>query len=524
MATVQLDPYDEFTYDNYSNTQTHVDRLACLATLFGLKPAPVEDCSVLELACGDGSNLLPMALDLTESRFLGIDRAGKPVSRGTEIIKALQLENIELRQIDLMKVAENLGKFDYIIAHGLYSWVPAEVRDRILEICRSSLSPHGVAYISYNVYPGCRLRQAIREMMLFHGRGSREPGERVAQGRGLVKWLADAQTKSTGYSTFLRETAESQSKTRDGAVYHDALAEINDPVYFHQFMGHAAQHGLQFLTEAEHFNVREYDFAPEVVTQLQTLAQESILTKEQYLDFLEGRSFRQTLLCHQEVDIDRSLGAEPIRQFYLSSPARPATPDQDLRSVERLEFFAHRDASITTNFPLAKAALSHLGEIHPQAIRFDELLVVAFRLLGTDPPESERADQKRELADLLVKAYGVGVVDFHLHVARFTLTPGERPLASPLARLLAQRGAITTSLLGHNVKIEDTLGVQFLLLLDGTRDRAALLRDFGEVISSSVERSAPDGTTVDKTKLLQELPERLEERLLDLGRRGFLLG
>jgi methyltransferase-like protein/cyclopropane fatty-acyl-phospholipid synthase-like methyltransferase len=523
MATAQLDPYDHFTYDNYSNTQTHVDRLACLATLFGLEPVPVENCRVLELACGDGSNLLPMALDLTESRFLGIDRAGKPISRGTEIINTLQLKNIELRQIDLMKVGENLGKFDYIIAHGLYSWVPADVRDRIMEICRSSLSTQGIAYISYNVYPGCRLRQAIREMMLFHTRGASDPVERVAQGRGLVKWLADAQTKSTGYATFLRETAESQSKTRDGAIYHDALAEVNDPVYFHQFMAHAAQYGLQFLTEAEHFNVREYDFATEVVTQLQTLAEESSLTQEQYLDFLEGRSFRQTLLCHQALEIDRSLGAERIKQFYLSSPARPASAVQDIGSSERVEFVAHRDASITTNFPLAKAAFLHLEEIYPRAIRLDELLVLAFRRLNTGAPQSDQADQERQLGDLLLKAYGVGVVDFHLHVPRFTLLPGERPLASPLARLQAERRTITTSLLGHNVKIEDSLGIQFLLLLDGTRDRAALLRDFGEVISSSVQLSAPDGTAVDKTKLLQELPQRLEERLLDLGRRGFLL-
>ena len=523
MATPQLDPYDEFPYDNYCYPQTHVDRLATLATLFGIKPAPVEHCRVLELACGDGANLLPMAYGLPESRFLGIDRASKPITSGTALIQALRLENLELRQMDLMRVTRDLGEFDYIIAHGLYSWVPANVRDRIMEICRSCLAPQGIAYISYNVYPGCRLREIIREMMLFHTREAKESGELVAQGRALTKWLADAQLKSSVYAGFLRETAENQAKANDGALYHDALAEVNEPLYFHQFMSHAKQHGLQFLCEAEHFNVREYEFAPEVIKQLQTLAEESVLTKEQYLDFLEGRSFRQSLLCHDEVKIDLSLGTEPIKEFYLSSPARRQSPDQDLRSSEREEFQVDRDASITTDFPLAKAAIYYLGEIYPRAIRFDELLDQAFQLLNSNSSLSNRdSDQTRQLADLILKAYGAGVVEFHLHLPRLAIVPGEHPLASPLARLQAQQGTITTTLLGNNVRIEDFLGLQFLLLLDGTRDRAALLKDFSEVINEHIQ-PGPDGNTDERMKLLQELPERLEQKLLDLGRRGFLL-
>ena len=518
MATPQLDPYDEFPYDNYCYPQTHVDRLATLATLFGIKPAPVEHCRVLELACGDGANLLPMAYGLPESRFLGIDRASKPITSGTALIQALRLENLELRQMDLMRVTRELGEFDYIIAHGLYSWVPANVRDRIMEICRSCLAPKGVAYISYNVDPGCRLRQISRDMMLFHIREVTDATEAVAQGRALTKWLADAQIKSTVYSGFLREAAESQAKTNDGAIYHDALAEVNEPVYFHQFMSHAQQHGLQFLCEAEHFNVREFEFAPEVTKQLQTLAEQSVITKEQYLDFLEGSSFRQSLLCHHEVEINRSLGTDSIKEFYLSSPAQ-RTSDQDLGSTEREEFQAHKDASLTTDFPLAKAALFHLGEIYPRAIRFDELVLRAFQLLDSSKQD---ADQAQQLAELILKAYGVGLVEFHLHLPRLAIVPGERPLASPLARLQAQQGAITTTLLGNNVRIDDFLGRQFLILLDGTRDRAALMKDFAAVISEHVQPER-DGKTDEKAKLLQELPGRLEQKLLDLGRRGFLL-
>src|SRR6266545_3188744 len=205
MASPQIDPYDEFLYLNYAYPQTHPDRLASLATLFGMTPAPVENCRVLELACGDGANLLPMAFGLPNSRFVGIDRAVQPIAKGRAMIKALGLRNLDLRQLDLMALPRDLGQFDYIIAHGLYSWVPAAVRDRILEICRSCLAPQGVAYISYNVYPGWRVNEVMREMMLFHTKDVKHPRERVAQARALAKWVADAQTKSTAYSLLLRE-------------------------------------------------------------------------------------------------------------------------------------------------------------------------------------------------------------------------------------------------------------------------------------------------------------------------------
>jgi SAM-dependent methyltransferase len=522
MSTPQLEPYDEFTYYNYSYPQTHVDRLATIATLFGMKPAPVENCRVLELGCGDGSNLLPMAFDLRESRFFGIDRAAKPIARGKEMIDALQLGNLELQQMDLMSLAKDFGKFDYIISHGLYSWVPSDVRDRIMEICQSCLEPQGVAYISYNVYPGCRLREITREMMLFHTRDTKDPQQKVALSRAVAEWAADVQTKPSPYSTHLLETKDYLTKADDAVIYHDLIAEVNQPVYFHQFIGHAVRHGLQFLSEAEHFNVREYEFGDKIAQQLRNLGEQSILTEEQYLDFLGGRSFRQTLLCRHDVEIDRKFPPERIREFYLVSRARPTSSTLDFRSNEPEEFRAE-DTRARTNFPLAKAALFYLGEIYPQAIRYDELLSQALRMLGTDAPSDQLdfENLSRTLAEFIFRTYGVGLVGFHLHLPKFTVIPGERPLASPLARLQAKRGTITTTLLGNNVKLEDSLGRQFLLLLDGSRDHAALVRDFGAVIESSIQQG--DIAASDKTMLLHDLPEQIEQKLADLGKKGFLL-
>ena len=526
MVTLQVDAYDEFVYPNYAYPQTHPDRLASLARLFGMKPAPLENCRVLELGSGDGANLLPMALALPGSRFLGVDRAPQSIARGAAMIAVLQLNNLELKQLDLLAAPADLGQFDYIIAHGLYSWVPAAVQDRILEICRSCLAPQGVAYVSYNAYPGCHLREITREMALFHTKDVADPRQRVAQARALVKWVADAQTQSNAYHLFLREVHDRFAGKNDGAIYHDDLAEVNAPLYFHQFIKHAARYGLQFLSEAEYFDTQEYEFPPEVAQQLRLLAMQDVLAKEQYLDFLEGRSFRQTLLCHHEIEIDRTLRPERVRQFYIQSEARPLSAKVDVKSKTIEEFRGPKESVIATSLPLAKAAMLHLGRIYPRSARFDDLLAQAYQIMGASPSanDTEANEAAQTLAELIVKTYGAGVVALHLHEPDFVLVPGERPLASPLARLQARQGAIVTSLLGITVKFEDFLARQLLVILDGTKDRGALLREFRRLIESNIQTSSGTNETIaEQERFLQTLPQQLEEKIAELGRLGFLL-
>ena len=294
--------YDAVAYPSHPLPQAHPDRLATLAALFGLSPAPPERCRVLELGCGDGANLVPLAYALPDSRFLGIDLAETAVAKGRAVARELGLANAELRHADLMELPSDLGEFDYVIAHGLYSWVPAPVRDRILKICADHLAPQGVAYVSYNTFPGGRVRQMIRDMMRFHVRDFPEPERRIAQSRSLVKFLAEGHTAEGPYRDLLREELRRVGFEKDEAVlYHDDLSEVNDPVYFHEFAAHAAAHGLQYLGEADFFEMQDRLYPPHIAKELRELGERDVLLKEQYLDFLKLRRFRQTLLCRRGV-------------------------------------------------------------------------------------------------------------------------------------------------------------------------------------------------------------------------------
>ncbi len=123
-------PYDEVRYSNYAYAQTHPDRLATVAALHGLTPPDPRTARVLELGCGAGGNLIAMAVATPGVTALGVDLAAAPVAEGNEVIAAVGIENAELRQADVSDLTNGeLGEFDYVIAHGLYAWVPEPVRD-----------------------------------------------------------------------------------------------------------------------------------------------------------------------------------------------------------------------------------------------------------------------------------------------------------------------------------------------------------------------------------------------------------
>ncbi len=517
MTAVNTTAYDEVAYPSYVYPQTHPDRLATLATLFGMNPAAVEECRVLELGCGAGGNLVPMAFGLRGSTFVGIDLAEGAISQGREMIRALELNNVTLQQLDLMALSTELGQFDYIIAHGLFSWVPEVARDRILAICRSHLAPQGVAYISYNAYPGCRLREIIRDIMLFHTKDTKNVAEKVGQSRAVIKWVAKAQKDTNAYGTFLGEMNARLQNRAVGSIYHDELADINVPFYFHEFAKHASQHGLQFLSEADRFEWSIVSgVSDEAVRQLDQLGEEDVLAREQYLDFLKGRSFRQTLLCHHEVDLSRRNDAQRLRTLLVKSQVQPSSSAPDIKSKSVEEFRAKNGASAATNLPLSKASFLYLGQIYPRAVGLEELVLQARALAGAN--ETTLAEDTATLADVMLKTYEVGVVELHMREPTYTIEPGDFPLASSIARLQLKQSNVITTLFHNSLRLEDELARKLLSLLDGTRDRSALIQELTRVIESDSRYASGE-----KEAILGAVTTRLEQKLIELGKLGLLL-
>ena len=515
--------YDTVPYPGHALAQAHPDRLATIATLFGMKPPEVRQCRVLELGCGDGLNLTSVALGLPEAQCLGVDLAATGIRRAHDRARHLGLSNVKFESIDLLEINADFGKFDYIISHGLYSWVPEIVRDKLLSICAENLSENGVAYVSYNTYPGGHFRDLARNMMLFHVSDFANPRQRVSQARALVKFIIDAGTEPDIYRMVLQKELERLDEFTDSSLYHDDLGEHNAPVYFYQFVDHAARHGLKYLSEAHFFEVQTGIFSEKVVEVLNRMA-DSAVAREQYLDFLKCRRFRQTLLCHKDRVLDDVPRPEKTALFHIASPVRPASPDVSISARDQVNFIGPKNSSIQTDNPLIKGALVALGKAWPKALPFDDLLETAQSSCGSNSSAVDNSDALT-LGELLLRAYAGGIVEFNLVPPRLVTFAAEKPIASPLARLLSRESPDVVNLRHFNIRVEDFMSRFLLPLLDGEHDRGNLVHEAMALIKSGVaiveRNSPPTASSIEENR--NSLAVAIEQRLAELAEMALLL-
>jgi methyltransferase-like protein/protein-L-isoaspartate O-methyltransferase len=463
----EINAYDRVPYPGRAFLQTHPDQLAVMGTLYGMNPVPVDDCRVLEMGSGNGSNLIPMAYSLPESEFVGIDLARKPVEVAEVRIRRLGLKNIRIQQMDLMEIGPEFGEFDYIIAHGVYAWVPKAVQEKILAICRANLSANGVAFVSYNTNPAGHVREVFREMIQFHQRRSGQAASPVKADREFLEVILKATDSRSPWKALFHDELELIFNRDEKVVYHDDLAECFLPLSFGDFAERAEGCGLQFLGEARLNDVLEPELGREALDALRQLAAGDLIAYQQYLDFARYRRFRQTLLCHAELRLRREEVASHVRKLLVASPMRYAAAQPD----GAVEFRNVRGRStITTNDPKLVAVLRQLEKIWPRAARFEELVYA----MPPGVPEAEQTDAAKALAPAILKLAVSALADLRTNDLPIAAGVSEKPTASVLARLMVEEGGLVTTLLHTHVNIDDEQGRRFLQLLDGTRDRQAL--------------------------------------------------
>ena len=504
-----VNPYDEIDYPGFAYAATHPDRLATLATLFRMEPPSVETCRVLELGCGDGANIIPIAYGLPHSACVGVDVAARPIERARSAAAALALTNVSFQCLDVTSLGPDAGEFDYIIAHGLYSWVGPDIRDRILDVCARNLAPTGVAFVSYNAYPGGHLRELARHMMQFHVRAIPEPARQVTEGLALLKWVKES-TVSDELRGVLEHELAKLGERAAAVIYHDDLASTYQPVYFYDFIDHARRHGLQYLAEADFGSMQGARFPDPVSEVLRRV--EDVISKEQLQDFLKGRGFRQTLLCHDDVRLDRSGLSHRLYRLRVASPARPTSAGEDLRAGVSMEFRTPEGRAMSTNHPVVKAAMVALGESWPRSIAFLELETMAITRAGGVPTGGESPS----LAEMVLAMYAGAIVELRRHEPRFAIEVAHRPAACALARWQLQTGSFVTTLRHTTIKLDDSLLRGLVSLLDGTRDEPALLSALTELIRTGGAKLERDGrmiTTAEEIQrvLASELPRALAE-------------
>jgi hypothetical protein len=455
-----MSAHNQVPYINSPFAQTHPSRLFVMGRLAGLNPPAVETCRVLEIGANRGENLIGMAMILPSAEFVGIDLAEVPVVRGQKTIADLGLGNVRLRQMNVLEIDEGFGEFDYIIAHGVYSWTPADVRDKLLAVAQDHLSAQGVAFVSYNTYPGGYLRKMLREMMLYHIGDEADPVRKLEQAREFLRMMAIVRPQPNAHEAAVAARAAELLERTDSALYHDDLSDSYEPVYFHEFAAHAARHDLKTIGEASLVDPDARNLAPEAVVRIREMAGGDVVAETQYFDFARTRLFRETLLCHA----GNTLGEGNAQGCYAATSAR---------EMEDGVFVSSSSIRMKTT--------------HPPLVGYMR------RLIGLWPCSERVAPGDAELG---LELFRLGMIDLHgfAGVARRAC---ETPCAGRFARYQAARGDAHMTTLWHcTMGLGNEEARRLVCLLDGSRDRTQLAREMGcsrEVLDGALEVLEKEG-------------------------------
>lgn len=481
--------YDEIRYPERSFEYTHPNRLGTIASLYGMTPAPIPNCRVLELGCGVGGNIIPMAYQNPKSQFVGVDLSGEAVLAGQKRIDGLALKNISVHHLDILEIDDQFGSFDYIIAHGVYSWVPADVRQKILAISKRCLNPQGVSYVSYNAHPYSHMRDMVRDMMLFHTRHIPGAKDKIDQARAIVKFLTDASAEDTLYGKVMRAQNFRIEKIYNELLFHDDLNASAEAFLLHRFVEAAEGHGLQYLGDVDFALQDMTNYSEAARSIIESFPDDALTVRDQYQDFIAGSGFRRTLLCHDEVKLRRTLADDFVKRFFLAAPMKSETGDRP-SDGETETFQASYRTLVAASTPLARAAFHCLGDAWPHSLAFDEVIEGTFARLGPEEQMQRSEATVAELCSLLAGAARRGEIIFRFDRPDIVSAVSERPEASAVARRQAEAGALVTNLLHAVVVIGNAMSRQFLTRVDGTRTLEELQAEVDRLNSVSPEGSA----------------------------------
>ena len=377
-----------------------------------------------------------------------------------------------------------------------------------------------MAYISYNTYPGWHFRDVVRGMMRYHARGQTDALVQAREGRKLVEFLSASVPAKNAYGAILKQEVDVIANVADWYLCHDHMAEVNQPFYFHEFAQQATTMGLQYLGEAIFSSMLPRGLPAEVVSRLASFS-DDIVAQQQYLDFVRATPFRHSLLCRQAIRLNRSPGPACLEQLHVAAQAQ-AKPEQfDVKSAEMVTFTGP-GGTLNSNRPLMKAAMACLTEIWPRTIPFAQLCAKAGAMVNPSPlrlAEQIRAERET-LAGIIIKGcFTSDLLELHAAPVVLCTTISERPLASPLARLQAQRQALATSLRHETVRLGE-VERRILPWLDGQTDRGAMVERLRDLAAQGTLVLQKD---LDNLQRSAAIERALDSALAEVARHALLI-
>ncbi|MFC6640148.1 methyltransferase domain-containing protein [Sulfitobacter sp. JBTF-M27] len=287
-----------YTYGYYRELSPNW--LDYVATVQSIR-APSDNARYLELGCGFGFGLALMAALSPEHEFLGVDINPVHIAHGRKLVADAGLTNIRFEEADFIDLARDWpadwGTFNYVSAHGLFTWLSEPVRNAMIQTMKHSAAPGALVYLSYNTLPGCNTTLPLQHLLRLWQKFDRTQSYKaISDGISRMGALISANSKMTEALPEIRELLEHIAKQNRSYLAHEYLHDSWHPVWFDQLINEVSAAKLSYVSSA-----RVGDFHREI-----TLSQQQKEILEQYddqiirevmTDVLVNENFRQDVFA-----------------------------------------------------------------------------------------------------------------------------------------------------------------------------------------------------------------------------------
>jgi SAM-dependent methyltransferase len=506
--------YDATPYQSFPLIRQQPARMAAAAAWFGLKAPSAARARVLEIGCAAGGHIIPLAAAWPHAQFLGVDLSAVQIAQGQARIARLELVNIELEARSLDEIGPKDGAFDFIICHGVFSWIPEPLRDALLRVIAERLKPEGVAAVSFNVLPGWRLFQIARDSLILHDRFQNEAEARAAQARELFELMSAESNDRYSYGRFWRDEARRMASGGDAYIAHEIFEDENAPLTFTDFCAALDRRGLAYLGECNVSANYEESMAAAGAASIRRFSRGDDRAREQYIDIFSGRAFREALIVHGEraSAIRRAPPIDSMDSFhFVPSLKLTSLPPSEERQAWRI---GEEDAGIAVEEEAVAIAFERLIARLPGSSTLEDMAPAA----TTDPA------LRRRIAEALARLVVLGHCAISAEPVICASRLEDRPRTWRVTAMDAAAGDWAASLRHAPVKLEP-LQRLYLPLLDGTRTRDDLVAVAADLAEKGVLRFRDsEGKIEDRDSIVARVGPATDACLKSLLRLGLLMG
>jgi SAM-dependent methyltransferase len=483
--------YEQLPFKSKADRTKHPDRIATIAYLYGLVSPPLERCRFLDFGCGTGSDCLALALELPGARVIGYDPVEGPMEQSRFVAGLVGVENLKLVAGELPPTEE---QFDYIVSHGVVSWVGADESRRIIRTIAELLAPEGLACISFNALPGWNYRSPIRELLRCYDRPAADANTRVKNAREILRGFRRYLPEESSSGIVLHRELKRLATESDAYLFHEFLSAESTPYLLSELVAIAQSYGLRYVGDASPYRLMrerlEYLGVSGGVLPVPASVGTSAVAQEQFMDMLFGMSFRSAIFCRDDRDVFPLVDRERFASCSFACSLKPLESEFAVEpSSGRRGWMDLRGRRYVTKTDEESQFLSVVACAWPAYVSGRDVL-------------AQISGGSRALGPMLHELFISEILDVSRTPPLIAQEVSERPVGHPLARFEAQQGSLVTTYRHESVELGE-LECLVLTLLDGTISEANLVERLAVWVDSGQYTLEDDGDSLREPELVK---------------------